>query len=107
RAENALQTFREHSVGLPATKNRGVAEPAGVDPTTELGLMRTELEGVQHDVRALQAWLSQPAEQRSVNGALLLTTTGEAAEYTAALDTLLRKRSELRSLEVQYLPAHP
>ena len=110
-AENALETFRVHTVTLPT--DRATPVVPGLEATRDPAFtsyfdMKVELEQLRRDRDAIRRVLSEVADSGlSVEGLQGIAAAQRSAELTDALKELTTKQAALRALRYRYTDATP
>jgi len=110
-AENALETFRVHTVTLPTERSTPVVP--GLESTRDPAFthyfdQKVALEEVRRDRDAIRRVVSQLRDSASsVEGLEAVGAVQRSAELSDALKELTTKQAELRALRYRYTDATP
>jgi capsular exopolysaccharide synthesis family protein len=109
-AENALQTFRKHTITLPSDHpTASSAGAGGRDPVfTSFFDMQLERERLRRDREAIENLLARAGDSGVAMGALgLVGSVAQNPELSQALKELADKQAGLRGLRYHYTDDYP
>jgi succinoglycan biosynthesis transport protein ExoP len=109
-SENALETFRVHTITEPSEQSLPVA--AGLQQTRDPVFaryfnMRIQRDQLAHDRDAIDSALVQPDTTLGVMSLEAIPSVQSSSELSQALTQLTSKEAEARSLRLQFAPTYP